>query len=387
MKGKLTMSRKVAIVSTFQTKCTSALVDLTLEELIFQTTRAALAEAELTIEDVDSVFTSSSDQIDGRAISMMLTSGPSGGESRDLLNPQGAGEHALILACLKILSGMSDIALVINWTKCSEVDVGQVERLSTDPFFERDLWLNSTIAAALQASAYVEKYHPSGESVSLLVQKNRKNAMRNPYAHIRKEVTVQEVFESPVISWPLRLLELPPLSDGAGALVLASDRKAKLLGGNYAWIKGFGWSVDGYFLGDRDLSFLTSLSIAANQAYKMAGIKEPKKEIKIAELQEITAYHELMEYEALGFCEKGGGSILVKEGVTDFRGPLPVNPSGGTLSSNPLFASGLIRVIEAARQVTGKAGEGQVANSTTALAHGTSGFACQNNSVFIIGKE
>lgn len=377
------MLRRVAIVGVYQTKFESAKSGQTLEELIYHSVQALLKNTEITIKDIDSIVTASSDQIDGRAISMMLTSSPTGAEMKDLINSSGAGEHALILAYLRILSGVFETSLVVNWTKCSEIQLPQVEHLGCDPFYERDIGLTSLIANALQACTYVNRYELPEEIAAKVVEKNRKNAVNNPYAHLQKEVTVDEVLQSKMLSWPLRELEVPPQSDGVCAVVLASEEKAHFFSNNYAWIRGIGWNTDTYWMGDRDLTQMTSLSLAAESAYAMAGIRNPKEEIAVAELHDISAYHELMEYEALGFCGKGEGASLIEKGITNINGALPVNPSGGTLSSNPIFASGSVRVIEAALQVMGKAEKRQV-NAKTALAQASSGFAGQNNSVFIL---
>jgi acetyl-CoA C-acetyltransferase len=118
----------------------------------------------------------------------------------------------------------------------------------------------------------------------------------------------------------------------------------------------------------------------------MAGIKDPIKDIDIAELYDVSSFHELMEYEALGFCKEGEGGKFIDSGATQFDGKLPVNPSGGMLSSNPYTAVGLYRVAEAALQVCGRAGERQVPSVKKALAHGMSGICGQSNCVVILGN-
>ena len=193
-----------------------------------------------------------------------------------------------------------------------------------------------------------------------------------------------EVLQSPYVSTPLRKLNLPPYSDGACAIVLATEEKAMKSGRPVAWVSGIGWSNDTYFMGDKDLSKLSSLSQAAEKAYAMAAIRNPLKEIDVAELYDVTSYHELMEYEALGFCKEGQAGKLIDSGATSIGGELPVNPSGGMLSSNPYTAVGLFRVAEAALQVSGRAGSRQVPGAITALAHGMSGICGQSNCVTIL---
>lgn len=192
--------------------------------------------------------------------------------------------------------------------------------------------------------------------------------------------------KSKYMSWPLRELNLPPKSDGACAIVLTTEEKAKKADRPVAWIKGIGWSNDTYYMGDKDLWKLSSLSAAAKRAYTMAGIKNPLKEIDVAEIYDVTSFHELMEYEALGFCKEGEGGKFIDSGVPFINGELPVNPSGGMLSSNPYTAVGLFRVAEAALQVSGRAGSRQVPEARVSLAHGMSGLCGQNNYVVILSK-
>jgi acetyl-CoA C-acetyltransferase len=189
------------------------------------------------------------------------------------------------------------------------------------------------------------------------------------------------------VAWPLRRLNLATESDGACAMVLTTEDQAKKLGRPVlAWITGIGWATDTYFMGDRDLWHLPSLTTAAKKACAMAGIKNPAKEIDVAEIYDITSFQELMEYEALGFCAEGEGGKFIDSGAPLSSGKLPVNLSGGMLSSNPITAAGLFKVAEAALQVSGRAGKRQAPKANVALAHGMSGICGQSNYVTILSK-
>jgi acetyl-CoA C-acetyltransferase len=155
---------------------------------------------------------------------------------------------------------------------------------------------------------------------------------------------------------------------------------------NPVWITGLGWSNETYYLEDKDLTKLTATAYAAQRAYKMAGIKDPAKEIDVAEIYDVTTYHELMAYESLGFCEDGNGRHLIEEGFTDMNGGLPVNPSGGVLSSNPLSASGLTRFVECVLQIRGQAEGHQVKNANTGLAHCITGYGAQRSCVVLVRR-
>ena len=383
------MPRKVAIVAVAQTPYVTAHKAWGLEELIFRTVRPLPEKVGLGIEEVDSIVISQSDQIDGRAISIMVTCGAVGGYGKDLLNAPSSGEHALAMAYLRVASGVFDTSLVVGWNKCSEpADMSNVQNLTADYIYHRKLGLNDTISLAMQAGAYTKEYNVSEEAAARVVVKNRRHGARNPLAHLRQEVGLEAVKASPYAAWPLKGSHLPPKSDGVCALLIAAEDKARALAPEgAAWINGLAWTTDAYFLGDRPLAAINALETAARQAYRMAGISKPPDELDLVEIQEVTAYHELMAYEALGLCGPGEGARLVMEGRTDLDGKTPVNPSGGALSANPYFATGLVRTAEVALQVMGRAGDRQVPGARIGLAAAQSGFAGQNASVFILSNQ
>ncbi len=382
------MADKVAIIGVAQSKYVGSSGDA-LSDIIFEVCARALEDARLKINDIESVTLAAHDMVDGRAITSMLTAPPAGAYKKDEIRVADDGAFAVALACLRILSGDFSNSLVVSWSKCSECandTMHKVANLSYDPFFYRPFALNDVTSYAIQAQRYMYKYNIAEAQAAQVVAKNRANGLKNELAHLQSRVTVEEVTKSKPVSYPLKMLDLPPWSDGACALVLASDDIAKKAKGPCAWVSGFGWASDTYYSGDKDLAELESLSLAANQAYKMAGVSNPSKDIDVAEIHDITSFHELMEYEALGFCPQGKGGKYLESGATAVGGDIPVNPSGGCLSSNPYTAVGLIRVAEAALQVMGHAGNHQIPGAKTALAHGISGLCAQSNCVIILSK-
>ncbi|MHB8605029.1 MAG: thiolase C-terminal domain-containing protein, partial [Thermoplasmatota archaeon] len=154
-----------------------------------------------------------------------------------------------------------------------------------------------------------------------------------------------------------------------------------------AWVHGESSVSDGYWLGDRDSwADWDGARLAANRAYKMAGIEEPRRELDVAEIYTPFTTQEILEVEAFGFAHKGKGHKLLAEGITAFDGDLPTCPSGGTLCTNPIGATGLVRLAEASLQVMGRAGAHQVPDAKKALAHAWGGTA-QFHSVMIVGDE
>lgn len=381
------MAGAVGIVGVHQEPYGENYSGSTLEELAFRATRRLLDEVGVEPEKLSNVVTASSDVTDGRAISNMVMAGPTASYYKDSINLSSASEHAFLLAAMQIMSGVHDLALVISWSKVSESPMHDVERVSSEPYFTRSIGISARASYALQASAYQQAYAPDRNLISQVVVKNRQNALDNPLAHLREAPTPEQIRESLPLYWPLTSFDLPPNSDGACALLLASEGRARSFDGPTAWVKGMGWATGGYWMGERDLKRLSSLETAAKKAYQMAGIEDPLEQLDLAELQEMSSYNEVLQYEALGFADHGTGEKLLDEGVTLRDGQLPVNRSGGTLSSNPAFASGLVQIAEAALQVTGRAGERQVQGAKTALATAQQGFASQGASVVCLEGE
>ena len=181
-------------------------------------------------------------------------------------------------------------------------------------------------------------------------------------------------------------MDVCPSSDGACAVIFVSGEKAKKLSRKAAWVKGLYYAGDEHFFGDSDKVVWESAIIAAEESYKMAGITNPRKEIDVAEVYNPFTFQELIFYECFGFCERGEACKLVEDGTVLRGGELPCDPSGGVLCTNPIGATGLIRVGESALQVTGRAEERQIPGAKIALAHAMGG-SDQFNGVMIIGSE
>jgi len=255
-----------------------------------------------------------------------------------------------------------------------------------DPIYARALGLDSITSSALQARAYMDAFGITPEQCAQVSVKNHGNARRNPLAQLPLELTVEGVMKSRMLSDPLKLLDVSPISDGAAAVIVANESAAGQAKRKPVWIKGVGHCSDAYHLGDRDLARSPALVQASRKAYAMAGIKDPFKEIDVVELYDAFSYMELMWLEGLGFCEEGGAGALTDRGATFFGGDLPVNPSGGVLSAHAVLVAGLARLIESVLQVRGEAGEHQVSGCRTALAHGINGPCGQGHCVMIVGQ-
>ena len=382
------MTRRVAIVGVGQTRHAEFRNDRIYWENDYEAAKLALEVAALDKGQIYTVISSGWDAVDGRTISDMHTCMGIGGYLKDSAHVGEDGILALAYAYVRIASGQFDTA-VVSAHGHREASLEAVSRVVFDPLFTRPVGANYLTSLAMQANAYAQRHGVGQEAAAKVVVKNRASGAQNPYAHLKAPVTLEEVLGSGWVAYPLRKLDVPPESVGGVALVLAAEEHVKRITDKPVWVKGIGWAIEGYYLGSKDLSEMPSLAAAAQRAYSMAGIKRPLEELDLAEIHEPTSYHELMAYEALGLAASGQGGRLIEEGVTERAGKLPVNMSGGALSTNLLGGSGLARAAEATLQLRGEAHGRQVAGAKLALAHGfssLSGAASPTNCVVILER-
>ena len=375
-----------AIVGVAQTKYERRKKDQILADMVFDVTRAALDDAGLAIGDIDSVVTVSNDFFDGRTISGMAVGDAAGGEDKNISTVSGDGAFGAFYGLMRVLSGYKATIVVAHY-KGSEGSVPITTNGMFDPVFHRHLGMDAISAAALQANTYMTRFGIREEDVAQVSVKNHGNAKNNPYAQLPMDITVADVMKSRKIAEPLKLLDCCPISDGAAAIIIANEETAARTRKKPVWVKGVAHCCEEYLLGDRRLADPVALKDAARRAYAMAGITDPMAEIDVAEVLEPFSYMEPLWLEGMGFCKPGEGASLIEKGITPMGGRLPVNPSGGALSANPILVAGLARLIEATLQVRGEAGARQVKNAATALAHGFNGPCGQSHCVWIVGGK
>jgi acetyl-CoA C-acetyltransferase len=221
----------------------------------------------------------------------------------------------------------------------------------------------------------------------MVAVKDRLNALKNPYAHLRVEdISLEMVRDSPMVWEPVRRLESCPASDGACAMVLTNEKGGDAASKPVAWVHGTAIRSElGQFPGRDPVNPKGGQDCAAD-VYAQAGITNPRADIDVVECYVPFSWYEPMWMENLGFADEGAGWKMVDEGATALDGDMPINMSGGVLSSNPIGASGMIRFAEAALQVRGMAGEHQVDGARRALGHAYGGGA-QFFAMWIVGSE
>ncbi len=367
--------RQVAIIGTGQTKHGKARDDVNQAEIVREATTRALADAGITFHDVDALVLSNMELFEGRALPEMWVGEGAGGYLKPVMKIATggtSGTSACIAGYHQAASGLFDIVLVVGWEKHSE-GATQTGMALTDPLWDRNVASGALGNFALSISQYMAERGVTPEQAAKVAVKARRNAAANPYAHLQMpDATVEKVLASRVLADPVHLFDMCPQSDGAAAIVYAAAGRAEKLCPRPAWVRATATRHDQPYLGDHDRRLVTirTLRDAAREAYAKAGITDPLNELDVAEIYEPVTYAELAWYEALGFCPEGKAGQLIDQGVTEMTGTLPVNPSGGVLSANPVGASGVIRVAEAAMQVMGRAGDHQVPDVKLALATG-----------------
>ena len=207
----------------------------------------------------------------------------------------------------------------------------------------------------------VLEFGTTQEQIAKVSVKNHENGANYPHAHYKFTCDVDDVVDSPTVTYPLNLYDCCPVTDGAAAVLVASEDVAEQYTENPVWAAGSGLATDSFLRNtEESLVGFPATTSAAEQAYEQAGIGP--EDVDVAEVHDCFTITELVTYEDLGFCEKGEGGRLVDEGVTDLDGDLPVNPSGGLLAKgHPIGATGVAQVAEIYEQLRGEAGDVQVA--------------------------
>jgi acetyl-CoA C-acetyltransferase len=307
------------------------------------------------------------------------------------VNTGGAtGSSALLAALSWIRAGRCDVALVVTLERMGHAATAQkVFNSIFDPIYEKDISLSTISMVAMRATMLMQQHGYTQEHWAGLAARNSRSAQLNDTLDHPRLFTPAQVLASPVLSWPIHALEACPMSEGACAVVLMSDR---VVGSRkVAWIQGAAGLSDTYAMGDRmhrpegSLVDLTTLSRCAHKAYAQAGIDDARSQVDCVEIQAPFASSEAMAYTALRLCDAEAG-VRFTEGVIDGSERICVNPSGGPQFANPVSATALIRIAECALQVRGTAGQRQRPDVRRAVATGQGG-ATQFSTCVVLGTD
>lgn len=373
--------RNVGIIGVGQTEFVTRRTDTTFPELVREGADLALADAGLSMADVGAVvFPLAPDALIGVGNGERWCIEALGAQGKPFMriNTGGAtGLTAVQAGYIHVASGMFDVVLVAGADRVSEsVSAQSVLNKMWDVAYERLYPLNTITMLALSAQRYNENYGATERDMACVTVKNRRHAALNPYAHLRTPITEEEVLDTRLISWPLKLGDLCPSSTGAAAVVIASEEFIARQGARAAWIRGIGQNTETFWMGDRvgpkcvgDHADAPALQEAIDRSYHQAGITDPTSQLDIAELYAPFSSVELHAIEAAGLCKLGESFRRIGDGEFALGSGTPVvNASGGVICTNPIAVTGLVRAAEVALQVTGRAGEHQVDGASVGLA-------------------
>ncbi|MDP3015824.1 MAG: thiolase domain-containing protein [Deltaproteobacteria bacterium] len=286
------------------------------------------------------------------------------------------GSAALRTGWMNIASGLADVVLVVGVEKMTELPTSTATEImgrAGDATWEYPFGTTFPGYYAMIANAHMAEYGTTEEQLARVAVKNHYYGSLNPYAQMQKEITLEKAVTSFTVAYPLKLYDCSLITDGAAAILLASEEKAKSISKKPVWVAGLGCGTDAMRLGDRkSLTSLEATREAARIAYKMAGVGPS--DIDIATVHDCFTIAEIVAYEDLGFCEKGEGGKLIEAKETYVGGRIPVNVDGGLKSKgHPLGATGVSMAIEITKQLRGEADKRQVKNAEIGLTHNVGG--------------
>lgn len=354
--------------------------DASLRELAFEAVKACLDDAGIPLKEVDSMVTG----IAGDEFALGLQPSAQvhdyiGFHPKPNYRVEGAcatGSMALRTGIMNVASGLADVVLVVGVEKMTEVPTSTATEImgkAGDSIWEYPFGTTFPGYYAMIANAHMAEYGTTEEQLAMVSVKNHYYGSLNPYAQMQKAIDLQKALTSFTVAYPLKLYDCSLITDGAAAVIIASEERAKAISKKPIWIVGSGLATDTLRLNDRkSLTSILAAREAAKTAYKMAGVGPA--DIDVATVHDCFTIAEIVAYEDLGFCEKGEGGKLIEAKETYVGGRIPVNVDGGLKSKgHPIGATGVSMAIEITKQLRGEAGERQVKNAEIGLAHNVGG--------------
>ncbi len=385
--------RKVAVVGAGMTKFVRRAQE-TPKELSWQASRAALQSCELTMDDIDAVCMGTApDAFDAVHMKGEYLADGAGAWRKPYMRSYvggGTGVFAPIQGWYTVASGLADVVMVVCEEKMSSYYPHAQAAFLTifDHTTERALMPNLLWIFAIEMNRYMNTYGLDKKDIARVSVQHKRNAAEHPCALLGEpEITVEDVLNSETLAWPVQRFDVSPVSDGAVTIVMAAEHVAKRLTSKPVWVEGVGWNLDTAYWTNRDLAYPRYVEYAARQAYEMAGIKEPRKEIHIAEPYDPFDYKALHHLEGLGLADRGKAVDLYIDGTAAPDGNMPVCPSGGLLGvGNPIAAAGLMKIAELFWQLRGEAGGRQVPGQPKRGLAQAWGDLMQVGTVVILGR-
>jgi acetyl-CoA C-acetyltransferase len=379
---------RAAVLGTGQTHHRAKRQDVSMAGLLREAIDRAMTDAQVGWDDIDAVVVGKApDFFEGVMMPELFLADALGAVGKPLLRVHTAGSvggSTAIVAASLVQSGVHKRVLAVAWEKQSESNA--MWALSIPVPFNMPVNAGAGGYFAPHVRSYIRRSGAPSHIGALVAVKDRQNGAKNPYAHLRQpDITFESVTASQMLWDPIRYDETCPSSDGACAVVIGDEDSAKAAQ-QPAWIHATAMRSEPTTYAGRDQVNPKAGLEAAAALWQQAGITDPLQEVDVAEIYVPFSWFEPMWLETLGFMPAGKGWELTEAGETALDGSMPVNPSGGVLSSNPIGASGMLRFAEAARQVMGRADEHQVDGARTALGHAYGGGS-QFFAMWVVGSE
>jgi len=377
-----------AVIGVGQTYYRAKREDVSMPGLLREAADRALADAGMSLDDIDAVVVGKApDLFEGVMMPELFLAESLGAAGKPLIRVHTAGSvggSTANVAASLVQSGQHKRVLAVAFEKQSESNA--MWALSIPVPFIMPVHAGAGGYFAPHVRSYIRRSGAPTHVGAMVAAKDRRNAASNPYAHLRQpDTTMESVMASQMLWDPIRYDETCPSSDGACAVVIGDEQAAAAVA-NPAWIHATAMRTEPTTAAERDQVNPQAGREAASALWRQAGITDPVREIDCAEIYVPFSWFEPMWLENLGFAAEGEGWKLTESGETEIGGTLPVNMSGGVLSSNPIGASGMIRFAEAALQVMGEAGEHQVDGARRALGHAYGGGS-QFFSMWVVGSQ
>ena len=370
------MAERSAVIGIGQTKADARRTDVSQVGLVREAAKRALEDAELTWRDIDAIVIGKApDMFEGVMMPELFLADALGGAGKPMLRVHTAGSvggSTAIVANSLVHAGIHETVLTVAYEKQSESNA--MWALSIDLPFQQAIVAGAGGFFAPLIRGYIQRSGAPEDTGIRVALKDRRNALKNPNAHLQiDDISFEMIENSPMLWDPIRFLESCPSSDGACAMVIADEKRARASSKPVAWVHSTAMRTEPTMFAGRDQVNPRAANDAAAEVYKKAGIANPRKEIDCCEIYVPFSWFEPMWMESFGIAELGEGWKMTYEGATEIGGDFPVNMSGGVLSSNPIGASGMLRFAEAALQVRGLAGEHQVDGARKALGNAYGG--------------
>jgi acetyl-CoA C-acetyltransferase len=383
------MNERVAIVGVGWSGFKPTTPDQSYKELMYEAALRAYDDAGVDPRrDVESFVTVAEDFHEGTSIFDEYVPDQLGATLKSVHTIPGDGLHGLATAYMLIRTGQFDIIAVEGHSKASNLlTLPEVTAYAQDPVLNRPLRLNTHFVAGLEMQSYLFETGTSREQCAAVAVKNRRNALRNSLASFGADLTIEDVLDGPPLSSPLGMREAAEHVDGAIVMVLASEEKARSLSDKPVWIEGMGWCNGSASLESREWSHAPYIEKAAQMAYRQAGIGNPLDVIDFVEIDDTYAYKELQALEELGFFGPGMAGVITERGGTTPDSALPVNASGGSLGVGYMLdATGLMRALEAVKQLRYEAGTHQLEGVEVGLVQSWRGVPTTSGAVAVLSN-